>query len=205
MDELLKIRIELDEAITYSHVELARRLAHQGLELAQYEELPGEIEYFKGQFEILDENYSEAIAHFKRAIKYNPKDGASFNDIALCLVELGKIDEAFKYFDQGIEAEPDYANVYHNKGWLLNKIGKCKEAISYFEKTLELEPERPVTYENLAYALGNLGDYESSLSAYRKALELLKPEYKDIKESLLEEIKKTEQLIQRKKSDKLKA
>jgi len=204
MDELLKIRIKLDEAITYAQhpmdrsVDAARRLAQQGLDLAQYEELLGEIEYFKGQIEILDENYSEAIAHFKRAIKYNPKDGASYNDIALCMVELGKIDEAFRYFDQGIEAEPDYANIYHNKGWLLNKIGKYREAISYFKKTLELEPERPVTYENLAYALGHLGDYEGSLNAYRKALELLKPEYEDIKESLLEEIKKTEQLIQKK-------
>lgn len=197
MDELLKIRIELDEAITYSHVGVARGLARQGLELAQYEELPGDIEYFKGQLEIIDENCADAIEHFKRAIRYNPKDGASYNDIALCMVELGKTDKAFKYFDQGIEAEPDYANVYHNKGWLLNKVGKYKEAIGYFEKTLKLDPERPVTYENLAYALGQLGDYKGSLNAYRKALELLKPEYEDIKKSLLREIRKMKQMMQK--------
>jgi len=198
MDELLKIRVKLDEAITYRSINAARRLARQGLKLAQYEELMGEIEYFKGQLEILNENYTEAIAHFKRAIKYNPKDGASYNDLALCMVELDKIDEAFKYFDQGIEVEPDYATIYHNKGWLLNKIGKHREAISYLKKALELDAERPVTYENLADALSNLGDYEGSLNAYRKALELLKPEYDDIKESLLEEIKRMEQLIQKK-------
>ena len=195
MDKLLKIRIRLDEALTYRSVDVAKRLAQQGLRLAQYEELVGEIAYFKGQIEILNENYFEAITHLKRAIKYNPRDGASYNDIALCMVELDKIDEAFKYFDQGIEVEPNYATIYHNKGWLLNRIGKHKKAISYFKKALELDPKRPVTYENLAYALTQLGDYKGSLAAYCKALELLKPEYVDVKESLLEEVKKLKQIV----------
>lgn len=191
MDDILKIRLELDEAITYGDFERARQLSQMGLKAAKDKELLGEREYFNGQTEILNENYLKAIEHFDRAIKYNPKDGASYNDRALCMIETGIIDEAFLYFDKGIEAEPDFATIYHNKGWLLNKIGRHKEAISYFYKALELDNNRVITYENLADSYSELKDYKSALNALCKALNILKPEYPQIKEELLDKIKKT--------------
>ena len=184
-----ELRIRLDEAITYGCSELARELAKAGLRRAREAELKGEIEYFKGQIEILNGNYYKAIKHFDQAVSYNPNDGAAFNDRALSMVELGIIDEAFYYFDKGIEAEPDYATVYHNKGWLLNKIGRYNEAIEYFKKALRLEPERAVTYENLADALVSLSDYKGALAAYEKAFDLLKPDYSDIKEQIIAHIR----------------
>lgn len=172
---LVGLRIKLDEAITYGTLKEALALAGQGLQEARSRKLSGEEEYFKGQIEMLNENFSAAIEHFDTAIKHNPADGASFNDRALCMVELGLIDEAFIYFDQGIAVEPDYATIYHNKGWLLNNIGRHSEAIEYFKKTLELEPARAVTYDNLADAFFNLGRLQEALAAYAKVLELLKP------------------------------
>jgi len=170
----LKLRRGLDQAITYGTKKEALSLARQGLKRAEEKDLPGEIAYFKGQLEILKENFSSAIDYFDAAIKYNLHDGAAYNDRALCMVELGIIDEAFYYFDKGIAVEPDYATIYHNKGWLLNNIGRHKEAIELFKKALALDPKRPVTYDNLADALLNLGDYRGALAAYRKVLRLLK-------------------------------
>jgi tetratricopeptide (TPR) repeat protein len=185
MDTFLQLRISLDDAITYGHLRLAGRLVEDGLRLTRQGEFLGEWEYFKGQKEILKGNYFGAIAHFDRAVSYNPHDGASYNDRALCMVELGLIDEAFAYFDKGIEVEPDYASVYHNKGWLLNKVGRHKEAIEYFKKTLSLEPGRAVTFENLGNSLAHLKRYRASLAAYKKAVILLKMDSSDIKRQLL--------------------
>ena len=172
---LLKLRLELDQAITYGTKREAMRLAKEGLRLSVEHSLSGEREYFLGQKEILNGNFATAIEHFDQAIKYNPADGASYNDRALCMVELGIIDKAFYYFDRGIEVEPDYATIYHNKGWLLNNIGRHSEAIEYFDKALSLEPERAVTYDNLADALFNLCDYPAASAAYKKVLSLLRP------------------------------
>ncbi len=171
--ELNQIRLELDSAITYGTHKEALALAKKGLAQAQEKNLSGEIEYFKGQLEILRKNYTIAIEHFDKAIQFNSSDGASYNDRALCMVEIGIIDEAFYFFDRGIEVEPDFATIHHNKGWLLNNIGKHTEAISCFKKALELEPLRAVTYDNLADALYNLGDYKGALEAYKKVLTLL--------------------------------
>lgn len=173
--DLSDLRIRLDEAITYGTHREAVKLAKQGLKEAAERGLEGEEEYFKGQIKLLSKNFTTAIEHFDRAIKYNPNDGAAYNDRALCMVELGIIDKAFYYFNKGIEVEPDYATIYHNKGWLLNNIGRHTEAIECFKKALDLEPNRAVTYDNLADALFNLSDYQGALDAYKKVLQFLKP------------------------------
>ncbi|MFA5114929.1 MAG: tetratricopeptide repeat protein [Candidatus Omnitrophota bacterium] len=199
--KFFSLRLKLDEAITYGTHEDAIRLARQGLEVASAEGVLSETEYFKGQEELLNGNFTFAIEHFDAVIKANPQDGAAYNDRALSMVELGIIDEAFYYFDKGIEVEPDYATVYHNKGWLLNNIGRHSEAIRCFNKALELEPQRAVTYDNLADALSNLMDYRGALGAYRRVLELLKPgSCQEIRQEIARKIKHLENIIKREKS-----
>ena len=173
--ELLEPRLKLDQAITYGAKKKALALARKYLQQAQDKKLPGEVEYFKGQVEMLKNNFVLAIEHFDQAVKINPNDGAAYNDRALCMVELGIIDEAIKYFDLGIKVEADYATVYHNKGWLLNNIGRHKEAIKCFNQALALEPNRAVTFDNLADAYFNLGKLDEAQAAYKRVLKLLKP------------------------------
>ena len=188
--QLLKLRLALDAAITYGTKPAALKLARQGLRLADKAKLAGEKEYFLGQLALLKERFTEAIEHFDQAIRHNLKDGAAYNDRALCMVELGIIDQALVYFDKGIEVEPDYATVYHNKGWLLNNIGRHSEGVACFKKALVLEPRRAVTYDNLADALFNLGDYKGALAAYKKVLELLKPgACRGIRKNILRQMK----------------
>jgi len=43
------LRFRLDEAITYGTTQAALKLAREGLKDALAKDLPGEIEYFKGQ------------------------------------------------------------------------------------------------------------------------------------------------------------
>ncbi|MBP7216409.1 MAG: tetratricopeptide repeat protein [Candidatus Omnitrophica bacterium] len=170
---MLNARLKLDALITYGTQKKALLFARKCLVLAKRLEASGEIEYFKGQVDLVQKKFAAAIEHFDAAIRFNPRDGAAYNDRALCMVELGIIDEALPYFDKGIEVEPDYATIYHNKGWLLNNIGKHREAIACFNKALALEPGRAVTYDNLADALYNCSDIKGAIQAYETVLTLL--------------------------------
>jgi tetratricopeptide (TPR) repeat protein len=184
------LRKKLDDAITYGTKKEALALAREGLRKAKLAKSAGETEYFKAQLHIIKNNFATAIGHLDLAIAHNPADGAAFNDRALCMVELGIIDEAFSFFDRGIAVEPDYATIYHNKGWLLNNIGRHTEAIRCLRKALELEPGRAVTYDNLADAQMNLGNRAGALESYRKVLRLLKPrECPGIRKQICERIK----------------
>jgi tetratricopeptide (TPR) repeat protein len=169
------LRVQLDDAITYGTKKQAAVIAALGLAEAKMYQVSGEIEYFRAQQQILKNNFVTAIEHLDQAIAHNPSDGAAYNDRALCMVELGIIDDAMPYFDKGIAVEPDYATIYHNKGWLLNNIGRHTEAIACFKQALALEPDRAVTYDSLADSLADLGDHAGAITAYEKVLALLKP------------------------------
>ena len=190
--DFIKLRRDLDDAITYADFDLAEELAKKALTCAHEQEALGEMMYFRAQISIIDEDFETAIKYLNRAIRYNPKDGAAYNDRALCRIELDEeedIDQILADFDKGIEVEPDYASIYHNRGWYLNQIGSHRKAIVYFKKALSLEPNRAVTYENLADAYLNLGKKRTAINAFRKAFQCLKPSYVDIKDQIEDKIK----------------
>jgi tetratricopeptide (TPR) repeat protein len=172
---LVRLRVRLDQEITYGSKKASLKLAGEGVRLSRARRLLAEESYFLGERALIRGEFCTAIDHFKAALERNPRDGAACNDIALCLVELGCIDEALKYFERGIAVEADFATIHHNKGWLLNNIGRHREAIACFERALLLEPGRAVTYDNLADAYFQLGNTPAALEAYEKVLTLLKP------------------------------
>ncbi|MBP9853544.1 MAG: tetratricopeptide repeat protein [Candidatus Omnitrophica bacterium] len=184
------LRKSLDEAITFAELEKAEQIADQGLEFALFKEDLGEIMYFQAQHAILDENFNLAIRFLKEAVEYNPFDGAAYNDIALCMIEIEEdVHETMSYFDIGIEVEPDYATIFHNKGWFLNQLGRPQEAIAYLNKALTIEPDRAVTFENLADVYIKLGETAKAISAYQTSLRLLDQSYPDIRQQIFEKLK----------------
>ena len=182
--DFTQLRRLIDDAITFNDLKQAKKLALEGLDMAQEMEILGEQMFFRAQLEIIDDHFEEAIKYLDKAIKYNSLDGAAFNDRALCMIELGIIDGVLKYFDKGIEVEPDYETIYHNKGWFLNKLGQHQESLDLFNKALELEPNRAVTYENIGNAYENLGRIDEAIVAYNKALSLIDPSFEDIKKQI---------------------
>ncbi|MBF0485571.1 MAG: tetratricopeptide repeat protein [Candidatus Omnitrophica bacterium] len=187
-----QLRRQIDEAITFHDLKNARLWVAEGLRLSREKECPGEAMYFRAQEAIIAERFKDAIDLLMQALVFNPADGAAYNDIALCMVEMGRIEGVLEIFDKGIAVEPDYATIHHNKGWFLNKIGRPSEAIACFNQALAFEPERVVTWENMANAYEEQGRIPEALDAYRKALSFLKESQTGIRAQLLSEIKRLE-------------
>jgi len=179
-----KYRLLIDEAITYNEPEKARQLAQEAYTAAQLGEVVGERMYFGAQLLIIDEDFAGAIKCLDLAIKYNPKDGAAYNDRALCMIELGQIDEALKFFDRGIEVEPDFATIHHNKGWYLSQLGHYTGALASFSQVLAIDANRAVTYENMADCFYKMGCIPEAIKAYQKAVSLLSDRCIEIKNEL---------------------
>ncbi|MBF0330519.1 MAG: tetratricopeptide repeat protein [Candidatus Omnitrophica bacterium] len=187
-----QLRRNIDTAITFDDLDHARRCIAQGLELARAMGCSGEAMYFHAQAAIVDEEFKAAIGLLEQAIAFNPSDGAAYNDIALCMVETGRLEGVLEVFDKGIAVEGDYATIHHNKGWLLNKLGRPTEALACFKQALMFEPQRVVTWENMADAYEDLGRGADALDAYRKALSFLGASHVKIREQLLLEIRRLE-------------
>jgi tetratricopeptide (TPR) repeat protein len=190
-----KFRRLIDAAITFDDLVAAKKFIRQGLRLAEQKECLGEIMYFKAQHAIVDEDFAGAIIYLDKAIAYNPEDGAAYNDKALCLSELGRIEGVRELFDKGIAVEPDYATIHHNKGWFLNKMGQHGEALACFQRALEIEPGRAVTYENMANTYENMGLKDEALRSYKEALRSTKYSFAAIKDQIKSQIKRLEHEI----------
>jgi len=188
------IRRLIDNAITFNDIEEAKKLAVKGLKMANEKEILSEKMFFLAQLEIIKGNFEKAIDYLDRTIKFNPKDGAAYNDRALCMIETGKLDGAIEYFNKGISVEPDYETIYHNKGWFLNKLGYYNEALELFKKVLEMDKKRAVTYENMANVYENLGLIKKAIEHYKKALQFTGPSYLSIKGQIILEIERLEKI-----------
>ncbi len=186
--DFTELRRKIDAAITFHDLDSARHFTAEGLRLAQVKETPGEAMYFRAQNCIIAESFEEAIPFLEQALVFNPLDGAAYNDIALCRIEMGVLDGALEIFDKGIAVEPDYATIHHNKGWLLNMLGRPTEALVCFERALALEPQRVVTLENMANAYEEQGRIAEALDAYRKALSFLEQSSGAIARQIQDEI-----------------
>jgi len=186
------LRRLIDEAITFDDLSSAYKFAREGEQKALIMECAGEVMYFRAQFAIIEGFFEEALTLLRKALVFNPTDGAAYNDIALCMIELGRIEEVCEFFDQGIAVEPDYATIHHNKGWFLNKIAQHEEALVCFQRALELEPSRAVTYENMADAYELLGCMPEAIAAYKQAISCLKGEFAPIREQLEQEVLRLE-------------
>ena len=98
------------------------------------------------------------------------------NDLALALVNAGRIDEALPYFREAVEIRPQLVEAYSNLGDALLRKNRVDEAIAQFEKALTIKPRHAELHNNLGVALARRGETDDAIPHYRTALEL-KPEY----------------------------
>lgn len=167
-------RKRLDREITFFHVKRARRIIKRALLQARREKDIFFIQYFTAQHFIIHERYSSALIFLKKALSVRPKDGCTYNDIALCFAERGKHQKALAVFNEGIRKDRNCTSLYHNKGWFLNLLGGHKSACVCFHKALELEGDRPESFYSLADSCFHLGDYNAARKYFQKAAHFIK-------------------------------
>ena len=86
--------------------------------------------------------FTEAIAHYKEAVRLNPKDVDSYNDLALVFHYIGNSDDAIKYLNKGIEADATYQRIWLTKGFILSRgFGDTPGAIKAWQEVVALNPD----------------------------------------------------------------
>ncbi|MBY0278010.1 tetratricopeptide repeat protein [Candidatus Binatia bacterium] len=144
----------------------AERAFRRGLELAPND---AEILNALGWTLFQEGRTAEAVAEYERAVAADARHAKSHNNLALALVELGRLDEAASHFETSLELAPR-AEIWSDYGFTLARLGKTQEALAAYAKALEMDPACPSAHLNLAVVAiqsGNLADAESH---YRSAL-----------------------------------
>ena len=114
--------------------------------------------------------YDEALLHFSRALRINPRYSKARNDIGRVFLKQGEIDEAIACFNEVLRLKPDYHKAHYNLGIALQKQGKLNQAIEKWKKALHLKPDFPNANFNIGLALTHQGNFDDAIKHFNEAL-----------------------------------
>jgi tetratricopeptide (TPR) repeat protein len=118
--------------------------------------------------------YEQGAAAAKAALKRYVKDTQSFNigigatnNLALCLLKLGKPDEALASIQSNLTL---FASTYFNIGIVLFKMHRFEEAAINFQKALDIEPNDAEYLDMLGNTYSHLGKLMKAKIVLEKAI-----------------------------------
>lgn len=94
----------------------------------------------KGISFIKSKELEKAIDEFKKAIKLNSSDSASYYNLGICYLRLGRFQEAVKPLETYVTFHPDKAFAYYNLGYVYTKIGEKDKSLAAYNKALQFNP-----------------------------------------------------------------
>ncbi|MDH4227690.1 MAG: tetratricopeptide repeat protein [Deltaproteobacteria bacterium] len=98
------------------------------------------------------QKFDMAAAHYKNAVKLDPKDVDSYNDLGLSLHYMKNSSEAISFIDKGIAVNPYYQRIWLTKGFVLatglNDVNGANEA---WKKAISIDPNSEVAAAAKSY------------------------------------------------------
>lgn len=117
-----------------------------------------------GQFE-------KAIEHYEDAVRIEPRDYRSMNNLAVLLLMQGKTDEALKFLEKAVQLNNHFTDAINNLGLALREKGRTDEAMEKWQQVLALEPGQPNAHYNIAVTMLHNGKYSQAIEHFNKTLE----------------------------------
>ncbi len=99
-----------------------------------------------GRFEDAKKSFLKA-----RECEGGDENADTLNELAICQMETGEIDEAKETLTEALSFNPDSTKIISNLGCLCLKMGEKEEAKKYFEVVLELDPEDKIAKSELQH------------------------------------------------------
>lgn len=131
--------------------------------------------YVLGMVHLELNDYSEAIALFKRCIDSNPFFTEAHNLLGLTHARMGNYEEALREFD-AVKADVNFPTpevAHYNIGLVFTETENCGEAILHFRRALELNPRFGKAWFVLGDCQEQLGHVERARESLEKAVEYL--------------------------------
>lgn len=124
----------------------------------------------EGQTLLRQNQSTEALASFERAIRLDPQQAALWVWKAYALSDQGRFLDALASYERALALDPHSANVWNSKGLLLMELGRLDQALVCFDEALT--HSRPIPTVQAIYWL-NRGKSLFMLGRYPEALEAL--------------------------------
>ena len=126
----------------------------------------------KGDLARAHDNYQEAILHYQKVLRADPKNVAVWNKMGIAELKLRNRGAARKDFQKALKYDPRSVSALNNLGAVAYLDKKYKLAIQYLKKALELDESSAPSHLNMAEAWMGLVEVDRAMTEYARALEL---------------------------------
>lgn len=110
-----------------------------------------------GSLRQAQQDFAEAVAHFKKAITVTPEFAIAHFNLGTAHRAQGNLGAAIAAYQTAIALQPNYAAAYQNLGVALFKIGQLPESLKAFEQAITLYEQTDVaTAQRLRQGIRNL-------------------------------------------------
>ncbi len=118
-------------------------------------------------------HWTEAIAHFQKAIELNPHFVEAYSSLAKIFQQTDRTSEAIDCWEKAYTLEPDRfkAEEHLNLGYILSKKGKLEKASACYRRALKLKPALTQAYLRLGEILFHRGQKQEAIACYQQAIE----------------------------------
>jgi len=132
-----------------------------------------EAQFQLGAVDDVAKRPADAVKHFRRAAELNPRDGRTWDYLALNLEPLGEVDDAEQAYQKGLEVNQPgrYFDAFldYNYGRFLAKRNELAASKRHLDRAVELIPQvRAVWYERAKLNL-RLNNYQQARTDAEKA------------------------------------
>jgi len=105
-------------------------------------------------------NWSEAIVHYKSALRLDPNRATTVVDMGVCFYNLGKFAEAESLFQRAIVLDPHQAVAMFNLGIIAEAQERWDEALVQYHRAMQSGPPegmKPILEQHIQAAMAKTG------------------------------------------------
>lgn len=113
----------------------------------------GKVDYYEEGVALLRSGqYHEALTSLRLALREDPQDAATLQQIAVAYTHIGMSDEAIKTYRTALRKDPDAAAARYGLAFLLLRTGQEDDAAELLEVFLQAPPDGPDAARHVAHA-----------------------------------------------------
>lgn len=120
-------------------------------------------------------DYEHAAREWRHVILLNRANANAHSNLAMALLQLGRLDEAVAELRAALTIREDYG-IYSNLGMIYYQQKRWAESADAYERALKMKSTDYRVWGNLGLALEWLNQTPGAAEAYRQELALLEPE-----------------------------
>ncbi len=117
----------------------------------------------------VNNNLTEAIAAYERAIEINPNFAPAWQNLALALKQQGKYRDAIESFTEASEINPQNIDTWLGLADTLNTVGREQEALEALDRALAINPQKPKIWLEKGSIFLKNQNYNQACNTYRQS------------------------------------